>query len=213
LSPAPCSPTSPLSFAPSAQPSRPLSRSTHADQGAPPPRRRPLPVSWPPSRLCPVQCHGELRLTVSCSGHPLVCPLPLCFVQSALTGAIFAQPKSHRRRPEAPSHPRRSPSVPEFALEVSTLPMPLFRQELPQLPRNCSPELAAPPRNLFYCDLHSLVPLCRFCAHGRVRRVALNLFDLFLKSPEPRRGQPSRLRRTLAAGPSGATTPKPAPGR
>jgi hypothetical protein len=43
-------------------------------------RRRPLSVLWPLSRPCPVQCHGELRLTVSCSGHPSVCPFPPCCV-------------------------------------------------------------------------------------------------------------------------------------
>jgi hypothetical protein len=83
LSPTPCSPTSPRSFAPSTRLSRPLYRSATV-------RRRPLPVLRPPSRLCPIQCHGELRLAVSCSGHPSVRPLPLCFVWSALTRAIFA---------------------------------------------------------------------------------------------------------------------------
>jgi hypothetical protein len=53
-------------------------------------RCRPLPVLRPPSRPSPVQCHGELRLTVSCLGHPSVRHLPLCFAWSALTGAIFA---------------------------------------------------------------------------------------------------------------------------
>ena len=157
-------------------------------------RRRPPPVMWPPSRPCPIQCHGELHLTVSCSGHPSVCPLPPCRVGSALTGAAFAQPEPRRRRPEAPSHPRRSPSIPEFALEVSTLPMPLFRQVSSLRPRNCSPELVAPSRNLSHRGLHSLAPPCRFCAHGHVRRVALNVSDPFPKPLEPRHGQPSRLR-------------------
>jgi hypothetical protein len=53
-------------------------------------RRRPLPVLRPPSRPRPAQCHGELRLAVSCLGHPSVCPFPFCCVRSALTGAIFA---------------------------------------------------------------------------------------------------------------------------
>jgi hypothetical protein len=156
--------------------------------------RRPLSVSWPPSRLCPVQCHGEFRLTVSCSGHPSVCPFLPCCVRSALTGTFLAQPEPRCRRPEAPSHPRCSPNVPEFALEVSTLPMPLFRQVSPQRPCNCSPELAAPPRNLFHRGLRSLAPLCRFYAHSRVRHVVLNVYDPFPKPLEPRRGQPSRLR-------------------
>ena len=131
LSLAPCSPTSPLSFAPSAQPSRPLCRSAHVCREL---HHRPpstAACSVEPSRPCPVQCHSELRLTVSCSGHPSVCPFLPCYVRSTLTGAFLAQPEAHRRRPEVPSHPRCSPSVSEFALEVSTLPMPLFRQVSP----------------------------------------------------------------------------------
>jgi hypothetical protein len=176
-------------------------------------RRRPLPVLWLPSRPCPVQCHSELSLTVNCSGHPSVCPLLPCYVGSALTVAAFAQPEPRRRRPKVPPHLRRPPRAPEFALEVSTLPMPLFRQVLPQRPCNCSPKLAAPPWNLFHRGLRSLAPLCRFYTHSRVRRVTLNMPDPFPKPPEPRRGQPSRLRRTLAVGPSGATAPNPAPDR
>jgi hypothetical protein len=151
-------------------------------------RRRPLPVMWPPSRTCPVQRHSELRLTVSCSRHPSVCPFLPCCVRYVLTGVFLAQPKPRRRRPEAPSHPHRSPNVPKFALEVSILPMPLFRQVSPLRPCNCSPELAAPPRNLFQRGLRSLAPPCRFCAHGRVRRVALNVSNPFPKPLEPRRG-------------------------
>jgi hypothetical protein len=53
-------------------------------------RRRPPPVPWPPLRPCPIQCHGKLRLAVSYSGHPSVCPLPLWSVRSALTGVVLA---------------------------------------------------------------------------------------------------------------------------
>jgi hypothetical protein len=173
-------------------------------------RRRPPLVPWPPLRPCPVQCHGELRLAVSYSGHPSVCPLPPCCARSTLTGAVLAQSEPHRRRPKAPPHPRRSPSIPDFALEVSILPMPLFRQVSSLRPRNCSPELVVPPRNLFYRGLRSLARSCRFCAHGRVRRVALNVSGPFPKPPEPCRGRSTHLRQTLAAGPSGATVPKPA---
>jgi hypothetical protein len=172
--------------------------------------RRPLPVPWPPSRPCPVQRHGELRLTFSCSGHPSVCPFLPCCVWSALTGAFLAQPEPRRRRLEAPLHPCHSPNVPEFTLEVSIIPMPLFRQVSPLRPRNCSPKLVVPPRNLFLRGLRSLVPSCRFYAHGRVHRVALNVSDPFPKPLEPRCGQPSPLRQTIAAGPSGATAPKSA---
>jgi hypothetical protein len=131
-----------------------------------------------------------------------VCPFLSCCVRSTLTGAFLAPPEPRRHRPEAPSHPRGSPNVPEFVLEVSILPMPLFRQVSPQRPRSCSPELAAPPQNLFHRGLRSLAPPCRFYAHGRVRRVALNVSDPFPKPLDPRRGQPSHLRRTLAVGPS-----------
>jgi hypothetical protein len=152
------------------------------------PRALPPPVSWPPLRSCLVQCHGELCLAVSYLGHPSVCPLPPCCARSMLTGAILAQSEPRRRRPEAPPHPRRSPSVPEFALEVSNLPMPLIRQVPHQSPRNCSPELAAPPRNLFHLGMRSLAPSCWFCAHSYVRRDVLNVSGPFPKPPEPRRG-------------------------
>jgi hypothetical protein len=176
-------------------------------------RRHPSPVLWPLLRPCPVQCHGELRLAVSYLGHPSVCPLPPCCARSTLTGAILAQSEPRHRRPEAPPHPRRSLSVPEFALEVSNLPMPLIRQVPHQSPRNCSPELAAPPRNLFHHGLRSLAPPCRFCAHSCVRRDVMNMSSPFPKPPEPRRGRSARLRRTPAVGPSGATMPKSSPYR
>jgi hypothetical protein len=88
--------------------------------------RRPLPILRPPSCPRPVQCHGELRLTVSCSGHPLVLPLPLCFVRSTLTGAIFAQPESHRRRPIEYLRLRHCFVTPALPLKVSNPPIPLI---------------------------------------------------------------------------------------
>ena len=54
LSPAPCSPTSPRSFAPSAKPPRPLSRSAHACRELRHRPRRLLPVQRPPPRPRPV---------------------------------------------------------------------------------------------------------------------------------------------------------------
>jgi hypothetical protein len=120
--------------------------------------------------------------------------------------AVGAPPPSTR----GSTAPRRFPSVPEFALEVSNLPMPLIRQVPHQSPRNCSPELAAPPRNLFLRGLRSLAPPCRFCAHGCVRRDMLNVSGPFPKPQEPRRGRSARLRRTPTTGPSGATAPKSA---
>jgi hypothetical protein len=146
-----------------------------------------LRPSWSPRPVCRL---GKLRLAVSYSGHPLVCPSRLWFTRSALTGAFLAQPEPRRRRPEAPSHPRRSPNVPEFALKVTTLPMPLFRQVSPQSPRNFSPELVAPPRDFSHRGLRSLAPSCRFCAHGRFCHVALNVSDPFPKPLEPRHGRP-----------------------
>jgi hypothetical protein len=210
LSPTPCSPTSPLPFAPSAQLPRPLSLSLPArTESSATAHRRPPPVPWPPLR----PCHGELRLAVSYSGHPSVCPLHPCCARSTLTGVVLAQSEPRHRRPEAPPHPHHSPSVLEFALEVSNLPMPLIHQVQHQSPRNCSPELSAPPRNLFHRGLHSLAPPCWFCVHGCVRRDVLNVFGPFPKPPEPRRGQSTHLQRTPAAGPSGATAPKSAPCR
>jgi hypothetical protein len=50
-------------------------------------------------------------------------------------------------------------------------------------------------------------------AHVRVRQTALNAPELNPEPLVPHRGQPSRLRRALTAGPSGATAPKLAPGR
>jgi hypothetical protein len=110
------------------------------------------------------------------------------------------------RRPEAPPHPRRSPSFPEFTLEVSNLPMSLFRQVAPQCPHNCSPELVASPWDLStaVCVLRCL---CRCCAHGRVRQIALSTLEVFLEPLEPRRDQSPRLQRALTARSTGATAP------
>jgi hypothetical protein len=103
--------------------------------------RRPPPVPWPPLRPRPVQCHGELRLAVSYSGHPSVCPLPLWSVRSTLTGVVLAQPELRHRRPVASLCLRRCPVPPTLALKVSNLPAPLLPCILHWLSRNCSPEL------------------------------------------------------------------------
>jgi hypothetical protein len=89
-------------------------------------RHRPLPVLWSPSRPCPIQCHGELRFTVSCSGHPLVCPFPLCCVRSMLTGAIFTQPEPRRRCSIESLLLCRCFVTPAFPLKVSNPPVPLI---------------------------------------------------------------------------------------
>ena len=115
-------------------------------------RRRPPPVPWPPLRPCPVQCHGKLRLAVSYSGHPSVCPPPLWSVRSALTGVVLAQPELRHRRPVASLCLRRCPVPPALPLKVSNLPAPLFPCVLHWLARNCSPELpraaVSPPRRV-----------------------------------------------------------------
>jgi hypothetical protein len=153
LSLAPCSPTSPLSFAPSAQPSRHLSLALPTRVGSSATtRRRPLSVLWPSSRPCPVQCHGELRLTISCSGHPSVCPFPLCCVQSAITGDPPVQSKLHHCRPVEPLGLYRCFATPALLLEVSNLLVPLIWSLLPYLASDCSPELpraaVSPPRRV-----------------------------------------------------------------
>jgi hypothetical protein len=140
-----------------------------------------------------------------------VCSLPPCCARSTFTGAVLAQSEPRHRRPKAPPRPRRSPGVSEFALEVSNLPMPLIHQVPHLSPRNCSPELVAPLRNLFHRGLRSLAPPCWFRAHGCVRRDVLNVSGPIPKPPEPRRGRSARLQRTPTEGPSGAIAPKSAP--
>jgi hypothetical protein len=131
LEPAPRSPTSPYSFAPSAEHSRPLSRPARATRQLC--RRSPKPAAVPRSPLSPrhVRCVGEFHITVSNSGHPLVRLLPLWLARSALTG-VFARAVGVRlRRPEGSPPPRRLPGAPGFALVVSNLPMHLIHSLLP----------------------------------------------------------------------------------
>jgi hypothetical protein len=157
-------------------------------------RRRPLPVLRPPSRPRPVLCNGEFRLAVSCSGHPLVCPSPLWFVWSALTGAILAQPEPCHRRPIASLRLRRCFATPVFPLKVSIPLVPLIWSFLLCWSRDCSPELpraaVIPPHR----GLRPLVPLRQREGHGRVRQTVLIAPRLAPKHLEPRRGQPPRLR-------------------
>jgi hypothetical protein len=83
--------------------------------------------------------------------------------------------------------------------------VPLIWPLLPFCPRDCLPELIrvafSPPRRV----RHPLVLPRQHDAHGRVRQTALNAPELFSKPLEPHRGQPPRLRRALATGPSGTT--------
>jgi hypothetical protein len=129
-------------------------------------RRRSLPVMRPPSRSRPIQCHGELRLAASCSGHPSVCPFPLCFVRSTLTRAISTQPEPRHRRLVASLCLRRCFATPTLPLKVSNPPVPLIWSSLLCCPHDCSPELSraavSPPRH----GLRLLVPLRQREGHG-----------------------------------------------
>jgi hypothetical protein len=121
------------------------------------------------------------------------------------------QPEFRHRRPVTSLRHRRCPVTLVLPLEVSNLPAPLIWQLLPWLARDCSPELPrtaiSPPRLV----QRPLVLPRRRDAHGRVRQTALNARELAPKPLEPCRGQPPRLRRALAMGPSGATAPMSAP--
>jgi hypothetical protein len=172
-------------------------------------RCRLLPVLRPPSRSCPVPCHGEFCLAVSCSGHPSVCPSPLCFVRSTLTGAILAQPEPRRRRPVASLRLCRCFVTPTLSLNVSNPPVPLIWSFLFCCSRDCSPELPRAAISPPHCGLRPLVPLRQREGHGRVRQTVLIVPRLAPKPLVPHRGRPSRIWRVLAAGPSGATAPMP----
>jgi hypothetical protein len=127
---------------------------------------RPLPVLQPPPHLRPVQCHGELRLTVSCSGHPSVCPFPLCCVQSALTRAIFVQPEPHRHRPVESLLLRRCFTAPALPLMVSNPPALLIWPSPLCCSRDCSPEQSSATVSPPCHGLRSLVPLRQLEGHG-----------------------------------------------
>jgi hypothetical protein len=129
-------------------------------------RRRPLPVLWLPSHPCPVQFHGELRLTVSCLGHPSVCPFPLCCVRSALTGAIFAQPEPRRRCPVESLRLRRCFTTPALPLKVSNPPMPLIWSSPLCCSRDCTLEQSSITVSPLCRGLRSLVPLRPREGHG-----------------------------------------------
>jgi hypothetical protein len=151
-------------------------------------RRRLLSVLQPPSCPRPVPCHGEFCLAVSCSGHPSVCPSPLCFARSALTGAILAQLEPHRHRPVVSLRLPRCSVTPVLPLKVSNPPVPLIWLFLLCCSRDCSSELSCaavgPPRRV----QRPLVLPRRREGHGRVRQTALNVPELAPMPLEPRRG-------------------------
>jgi hypothetical protein len=127
--------------------------------------------------------------------------------------AAGAPPSSPRRVLAPPSLLRDSSASPQGEKPARTLiwlsPLCCSRD----CSRDWSPEQSraavSPPR----CGLRSLVPLRQREGHGRVRQTALNAPKLNPKPLEPRRGQPPRLRRAFAVGPSGATAPMSAAGR
>jgi hypothetical protein len=173
-------------------------------------RRRPLPILWLSSRPCPVQCHNELCLTVSCSGHPSVCPLPPCCVRSTLTGAFSCAAGVRHRCLVEPLRPHRCFATPALLLEVSNLLVPLIWSSPLYSSRDCSPKQSSAAVSPLRRGLRPLVPLRQREGHGRVRQTALIAPRLVPEPLVPRRGRPARLRRTLVVGPSGATAPKPA---
>jgi hypothetical protein len=156
-------------------------------------------------RPSPIQCHGELRLTVSYSGYPLVCPLPPCCVRSALTGAFSCAAGARHRRPVEPLCLRHCFATPVLLLNVSNLPVPLIWLSSLYSSRDCSPEQSSAAISPLRRGLCPLVPLRQCEGHGRVHQTALIVPRLVPEPLVPRRGQPSCLRQTLAIGPSGAT--------
>jgi hypothetical protein len=142
-----------------------------------------------------------------------VCPSPLCFVRSALTGAILAQPEPHRRRPILSLRHHHCFVIPALPLKVSNPLVPLIWSLLLCCSCDCSLELSRATVSSPCRVQHPLVLPHRHEGHGRVRQTALNTPELAPKPLEPHCGQPPCLRRALAAGPSGATPPVSAPGR
>jgi hypothetical protein len=131
-------------------------------------RRCPPPVLWPLLRPCPVQCHGELRLTVSCTGHPSVCPLPPCCVRSALTEVFSCAARGRHHRPVKPLRLHRCFATPALLLEVCNLPVPLIWSSSLYSSLDCSPKQSSAAVSLPRRGLRSLVPLHRCEGHGRV---------------------------------------------
>jgi hypothetical protein len=140
--------------------------------------------------LCPQPNTHALSLA-------LRAPVELHHDSSSFCGcrrASVALPKTCRRRPRASLRPHRCSSAPEFPIEVSNSPMPLFSHVLPCCSRNRSPEWFAPPLSCSAADCHSRVPL-RWCrVDNHVRRAISNLHVPF---PTPR--SPSALAPTSPA--------------
>jgi hypothetical protein len=106
---------------------------------------------------------------------------------------------------------RRCFTVPALLLEVSNLSVPLIWSSPLYSSRDCSPEQSSAAVSPLRRGLRPLVPLRQREGYGRVRQIARIAPRPVPKPREPRRGCPARLRRTLAAGPSGATAFKSSP--
>jgi hypothetical protein len=132
-------------------------------------------------------------------------PLPPCCVWSALTEAFSCAAGVCHRRPVEPLRLRRCFATPAPLLEVSNLLVPLIWSSSLYSPRDCSPEQSSAAVSPLRRGLRPLVPLCQREGHGRVCQIARIAPRPVHKPWEPRRGRPARLRRTLVAGPSGAT--------
>jgi hypothetical protein len=100
--------------------------------------------------------------------------------------------------------------MPVLLLEVSDLLVPLIWSSPLYSSRDCSPEQSSAAVSPLRRGLRPLVPLRQRVGHGRVRQTSLIAPRLVPEPLVPQRGRSSRLWRTLAAGPSGATAPKPA---
>jgi hypothetical protein len=179
-----------------------LSRSAHAPVEL---RGDPPSVPWSSSSFCRVRCLDELRLLTSNAGHPLLCPQPLCFAWSELTGLCTLQPELLHRRPKASLRPHHCSSAPESPLEVSKLHMPLISRALPYRLCNCSSEqvcaTATPPRRRpSYFGAHALMSCPRSCplCHLEPSRALPS-------APWPLARLRPRLRRTSVTGASGAS--------
>jgi hypothetical protein len=139
-----------------------------------------------------------------------VCPLPLYLIRSTLTGASSCVAEVRHRRPIEALRLRRRFATPALLLEVSNLPVPLIWLSPLYSSSDCSPEQSSAAVSPLCRGLRHRVPLRQRVGHGRVRQTSLIAPRLVPEPLVPHRGRFAHLWRTLAAGPSGATAPKPA---
>jgi hypothetical protein len=107
--------------------------------------RSPPPVPRPPLSPRRAHCLGKLCHITSGSGHPLVCPFPLWFAWSALTGSL---PQLRRHRPVPSPCPDHCSCVPETSLKVTVLAPPIFFHVSHLLACDCSLEYSPVHRGL-----------------------------------------------------------------